>query len=99
MPNRHLLVGMFVFIGLTLFAVGVFLVGNRHGAFARHVEFYTEFKDLSGLTTGSKVKAAGMDAGQVISVIVPDNPALRFRVKLQINDRLRGLVRTDSVAT
>jgi phospholipid/cholesterol/gamma-HCH transport system substrate-binding protein len=99
MSNRHVIVGMFVLIGLTLFTVGIFLVGNRHGAFARHVEFYTEFKDLSGLTIGSKVKVAGMDAGQVVGVAVPDDPSSRFRIKLQINERLRGLVRTDSVAT
>jgi phospholipid/cholesterol/gamma-HCH transport system substrate-binding protein len=99
MANRNFLVGMFVLIGLTLFAVGIFLIGKRHGAFARHVEFYTEFKNLSGLTNGSKVKVAGMDAGQIVAVGVPDNPSSRFRIKLEINETLRGLVRTDSVAT
>jgi phospholipid/cholesterol/gamma-HCH transport system substrate-binding protein len=97
--NRNFLVGTFVLLGLTLFAVGIFLIGKRHGSFARHVEFYTEFKDLSGLTKGTKVKVAGMDAGQVSEVEVPDSPSSRFRIKLQITERLRGLVRTDSVAT
>lgn len=99
MANRNFLVGIFVVGGLALFTIGIFLVGNRQGAFARHVEFYTEFKDLSGLTKGSKVKVAGMDAGQVVEVGVPDSPSSRFRIKLQINERLHGLVRTDSVAT
>ena len=99
MGNRNFVVGIFVVAGLTLFTVGIFLVGNRQGAFARHVEFYTEFKDLSGLTKGSKVKVAGMDAGQVVEVGVPDSPSSRFRIKLQINERLHGLVRTDSIAT
>ncbi len=98
MGNRNFTVGLFVVAGLTLFTVGLFLVGNRQGAFARHVEFYTEFKDLSGLTKGSKVKVAGMDAGQIVEVGVPDTPSSRFRIRLQINERLRGLVRTDSVA-
>jgi len=40
-----------------------------------------------------------MDAGQVAEVGVPDSPLSRFRIKLQITERLRGLVRTDSVAT
>jgi phospholipid/cholesterol/gamma-HCH transport system substrate-binding protein len=99
MGNRNFIVGIFVLAGLTLFAIGLFLVGSQQGAFTRHVEFYTEFKDLSGLTTGSKVKVAGMDAGQIVEVGVPDTPSSRFRVKLQISEKLRGLVRTDSVAT
>lgn len=99
MGNRNFIVGIFVVAGLTLFAIGLFLVGNRQGAFARHVEYYTEFKDLSGLTKGSTVKVAGMDAGKIVDVGVPDSPSSRFRIKLQINEKLRGLVRTDSVAT
>jgi phospholipid/cholesterol/gamma-HCH transport system substrate-binding protein len=99
MANRNFLIGMFVLIGLTLFAVGLFLVGKKHGTFARHVEFYTEFKNLNGITNGSKVKVAGMDAGQIVAVGVPDNPSSRFRIKLEINETLHGLVRTDSVAT
>src|ERR1700756_1591106 len=99
MPSRNLLVGVFVLAGLTLFTLGIFLVGDRHEAFARHIEFYTEFKDLDGVAKGSKVKVAGMDAGQIVEVGVPDNPSSRFRVKFRINQGMRGLVRTDSVVT
>ncbi len=99
MRSHNFLVGVFVLAGLTIFAVGIFLVGDRHEAFARHVEFYTEFKNLAGLTKGSKVKVAGMDGGQIVDVGVPESPASRFRVKFQINLDLHGLVRTDSVAT
>jgi phospholipid/cholesterol/gamma-HCH transport system substrate-binding protein len=99
MPSRNLIVGVFVLAGLTLFTLGVFLIGDRHEAFARHIEFYTEFKDLDGVAKGSKVKVAGMDAGQIVEVGVPDNPSSRFRVKFRINQGLHGLVRTDSVVT
>jgi len=99
MRSHNFLIGLFVLAGLTLFTVGIFLVGNRHDAFTRHVEFYAEFKNLDGLTKGSKVKVAGMDAGQIVDVGVPGSPASRFRVKFQINQGLRGLVRVDSVVT
>ena len=99
MRSHNFLVGLFVLAGLTIFTVGIFLVGDRHGAFARHVEFYTEFANLDGLTKGAKVKVAGMDAGQIVEVGVPDSPASRFRVKFQINQGLHGLVRTDSIVT
>jgi len=99
MRNRNFIVGLFVVIGLTLFTFGLFLIGNRHEAFAHHIEYYVEFVDLSGLAKGDKVQVAGMDAGQVVEVGIPTSPAGRFRIKVRINDVLRGLVRTDSTAT
>jgi phospholipid/cholesterol/gamma-HCH transport system substrate-binding protein len=99
MRNHNFLVGLFILAGLTIFAVGIFLVGDRHKAFARHIEFYTEFTNLNGLIRGSNVKVAGMDGGQIVDVGVPDSPASRFRVKFQIDESLHGLVRTDSVVT
>jgi phospholipid/cholesterol/gamma-HCH transport system substrate-binding protein len=92
-------IGLFVVGGLVLFGVGMFLIGDRHQAFTRHHEYYSEFVNLAGLANGAKVRVAGMDAGQVRSIDVPDSPSSRFRVKWRIDAKLSGLVRTDSVAT
>jgi phospholipid/cholesterol/gamma-HCH transport system substrate-binding protein len=99
MKNRNVVVGIFVTAGLLLLTIGLFLIGNRHEVFARHIEYYAEFTDLSGLMKGAKVQVAGMDAGQVVAIGVPSSPASRFRVRIRINETLRGLVRTDSVAS
>jgi phospholipid/cholesterol/gamma-HCH transport system substrate-binding protein len=92
-------IGFFVIGGLALFGVGMFLIGDRHQAFARHSEYYSEFVNLAGLAKGAKVRVAGMDAGQVLSIDVPDSPSSRFRVRWRIDAKLRGLVRADSIAT
>jgi phospholipid/cholesterol/gamma-HCH transport system substrate-binding protein len=97
--NRPLIVGVFVTAGLALFTAGLFMIGNRHEAFAQHIELYAEFANLSGITQGTKVQVAGMDAGQVEGVDIPDAPPAKFRVKIRITEKLRGLVRTDSVVT
>jgi phospholipid/cholesterol/gamma-HCH transport system substrate-binding protein len=99
MPNRNVLVGIFVIAGLALFTTGIYMVGNRHQAFARHTDFYAEFSSLDGLSKGSQVRVAGMEAGEVIAIDVPDSPSSRFRVEMRIDDEFRGLVRTDSVVT
>ena len=52
--NRFLMIGVFVLAGLALFTAGLFMIGNRHEAFARHVELYTEFADVSGIVPGAK---------------------------------------------
>jgi len=97
--NRFMMVGVFVIAGLALFATGLFMIGNRHEAFARHVELYTEFADVSGIVPGAKVQVSGMDAGEVLAMQIPNSPAAKFRVKVRINSTFGELVRTDSVVT
>ncbi len=99
MKNKNRIVGIFVVAGLLLFSAGLFLIGDRHQAFSRHVEYYAEFVNLAGVSKGSKVRVAGVDAGQVIGIRIPGSPTSRFRLALRIDESLRGLVRTDSVVT
>jgi phospholipid/cholesterol/gamma-HCH transport system substrate-binding protein len=99
MSRRYLAVGIFIIAGATLFALGIFLVGSRHQAFSRHVMLYTEFVNLDGITKGSKVQVAGMDAGQVTRIVVPRSPDGKFRVQMKIDEQLHGLIRSDSVVT
>ena len=99
MPGRYVAVGFFIITGLTLFALGIFLIGSRHEAFSHHVFLYTEFANLDSVTKGSKVQVAGMDAGQVARIDVPDSPNGRFRVQMRVNERFHGLIRSDSVVT
>jgi phospholipid/cholesterol/gamma-HCH transport system substrate-binding protein len=99
MSRRYLAAGIFIFAGVTLFALGIFLVGSRHEAFSRHVLLYTQFADLDGITKGSKVQVAGMDAGQVTKVDVPTSPTSHFRVQIKVDEQFHGLIRSDSVVT
>jgi phospholipid/cholesterol/gamma-HCH transport system substrate-binding protein len=99
MPNRYLVVGIFIVTGLTLFALGIFLVGSRHEAFSHHMLLYTEFGNLDSVTKGSKVQVSGMDAGQVSKIDVPNSPNGRFRVQMRVDERFHGLIRSDSFVT
>jgi phospholipid/cholesterol/gamma-HCH transport system substrate-binding protein len=99
MSRRYLAVGIFIIAGLTLFALGIFLVGSRHQAFSRHMLLYTEFANLDGITRGSKVQVAGMDAGQVTMIAVPRSPDGRFRVQMKVDEQFHGMIRSDSVVT
>ncbi len=99
MNKTNLLVGLFTTAALLLFATGLFLIGNQHKAFRRHLEFYTEFANVDGIAKGAKVRVDGLDAGQVQDLQIPDKPSSKFRLKLQVDDRLHGLIREDSVVT
>jgi phospholipid/cholesterol/gamma-HCH transport system substrate-binding protein len=100
MQAKHpVAVGIFVVAGVLLFAVGLFLIGNRRMLFTDNFEVYAEFANLSGLQNGAKVRVAGLDAGEVTDIHVPSNPSAKFRVKLRIRENLHPLIRVDSVAS
>ena len=58
-------VGAFVVGGVLLFAVGLFLIGNRRMLFSDTFEVYAEFAQIAALDGGAKVRVSGMDAGEV----------------------------------
>lgn len=91
--------GAFIIIGVLLFTVGLFMIGERRMLFEDRFELYTEFARLGQLEIGAVVRVAGMDAGEVTDIIIPATPAGRFRVRMSIREDLHGLVRADSVAT
>ena len=98
MQTKNVTIGLFVIAGLLLFGLGMFLIGDRHQAFARHREYYSEFANLAGLTKGAKVRVSGVDGGEVVAIGVPDSPSSRFRVRWRIDNKFAGLVRVDSIA-
>jgi phospholipid/cholesterol/gamma-HCH transport system substrate-binding protein len=98
-PVRAAGVGVFVLGGILLFAVGLFLIGDRQMAFAKKITVYTEFKKITGLQPGAVVRVSGAKAGSITQILPPDTPSGKFRVELEIVEDLHQLVRTDSLAT
>ena len=98
-PNRLPIVGAFVIGGLVLFAVGLFMIGDRRMLFSDTFEVYAEFAQIAGLQNGAKVRVAGLDAGEVETIHIPASPSARFRVRLRVREDVHALLRLDSVAT
>lgn len=73
MSKRYFIMGLFIAGGLSLFTIGLFLIGNRREAFSHHVMLYANFANLDGIAKGSKVQVAGMDAGQVTAIDIPNS--------------------------
>ena len=99
MPNRAVAVGAFVIGGLVLFAVGLYLIGNRRMMFSDTVQIYAEYSRIAGLQPGAIVRVAGLDAGEVEQVSIPRSPSAKFRVRLRIREDVHHLIREDSVAS
>jgi phospholipid/cholesterol/gamma-HCH transport system substrate-binding protein len=91
--------GAFVIGGLLLFGFGLFLIGNRRMLFSKSADYYTEFAQVNALEAGAKVRVGGMDAGEVVEILVPQGPRSKFRLKFRIVEKLFPVIRTDSVAS
>ena len=96
--TRVVAVGLFVLTGLLLFALGLFLIGDRRMLFRDQFVVHADFEDVAALQTGAKVRVSGMDAGEVTAVVIPTTPAGKFRVRLRVREDLHPLIRMDSVA-
>jgi phospholipid/cholesterol/gamma-HCH transport system substrate-binding protein len=95
---RGAVVGGFVLGGLVLFIGGLFLIGDRRLLFAEQFELNTTFGKVTGLQIGTRVRLAGLEAGEVLEIALPARPSDRFRVRMRVREDVRPLVRTDSVA-
>ncbi len=99
MNKTNVFVGIFLTAAAALLATGLFLIGNQHKAFRRHLQIYTEFANVDGIAKGAKVRVDGLDGGQVQAIEIPSKPSSKFRLKIQVDDRLHGLIRDDSIVT
>ncbi len=99
MKNHNVIVGVFITAAIVLFGVALFLIGDQHKAFRHHVVFYTNFQNVDGIPKGSTVRVDGIDAGELEAIEIPSSPSQKFRLKMNVDDRLRGLIREDSLVT
>ena len=95
---RLALVGAFVIGGLLLFAVGLFMIGDRRLLFSEQFEMEADFGNVAGVEIGTSVRLSGLPAGEVIGIDIPDAPGGRFLVRMRVREDLHALVRTDSEA-
>jgi phospholipid/cholesterol/gamma-HCH transport system substrate-binding protein len=92
-------VGAFVIMGLVLFSVGLFLIGDRRMFFNKTFEVRAQFSRIAGLQPGAKVRVSGLDAGEVTEIHVPGGPSSKFIIAMKVRENVRPIIRTDSVAS
>lgn len=97
--SKLAVVGAFVAGGILLFAVGLFMIGDRRLLFADQFALNAEFGRITGLQVGTKVRVAGLDAGEVVELVIPSRPSEQFVVRMRVREDLRQLIRMDSACS
>jgi phospholipid/cholesterol/gamma-HCH transport system substrate-binding protein len=63
--SRAITVGLFIFIGLLIFVVGVFTLGSQKKAFTQSFALDVVFDDIQGLKAGNNVWFSGVKVGTI----------------------------------
>jgi phospholipid/cholesterol/gamma-HCH transport system substrate-binding protein len=91
--------GIFVTLGLILFAVMILLIGQERQLFAPQVSFHAWFENVDGLKKDSPVWLGGLEVGHVTAITFsPDLGDKRISVQMDVAAKYSTRVRSDSVA-
>lgn len=99
-PKNELKAGIFIVVGLALFAITIFVMGGERQIFADQDEFFVTFKDVKGLSEGAPVRLGGITVGRVSKIGFSSNQSdPTVHVALLINHRYLDRLPIDSVVT
>ena len=92
-------VGIFVLVGMGLFAAASFLIGDQRKVWDRKVTYKVAFRNVQGLKAGSPVRTGGLDIGNVTAVTQAENAddAMVY-VTMAVLRSAAGRVREDTLA-
>ncbi len=90
--------GIFVFIGLILIVLAIFLVGQKSSLFSSTFTVKAYFHDIQGLRSGATVRLSGIDVGSVSSVQIVNDTTGRVEVKMSLQTDIKRFIRTDTKA-
>jgi phospholipid/cholesterol/gamma-HCH transport system substrate-binding protein len=89
--------GMFVTIGLFLFAIAIYFIGKEKNLFGATFHLRAEFRNVSGLKVGNNVRFSGIDVGTVNEIqLINDSSVM---VDLLVKKEVQQFIKTDAVAS
>ncbi|MFN3476498.1 MAG: MlaD family protein, partial [Candidatus Methylomirabilales bacterium] len=93
-------VGVFVLIGLLLFAAFVLTIGGGSRFLEERYPLQTTFTSVEGLIVGAPVRLAGVTVGTVSAIRFSEDPVQKkLVVELSLDKRVQDRIREDSVAS
>ena len=95
--SNKIALGVFVSAAIIIFIVGIYLIGERRQLFRGTFKISTVFKNVSGLQLGNNVRFSGIDVGIVSDIAQLTDTTVK--VSMQIDERTRKFMRTDSKAS
>lgn len=87
--------GMFVIIGLVVFAGTIFFVGKQNNLFGSTFRLSAQFKSAGGLKEGNNIRFSGLNIGTINTITLKDSFVI---VDMVIKKKIQEFIKTDATA-
>ncbi len=94
--KRNVLVGLFIFLGLLIFIVGIFVLGGQQKSFVKSLRVNAVFNDIGGLKPGNNVWFSGVKIGTVKTIKFFGSS--QVEVSMRIEQSAQAYIRKDASA-
>ncbi|MFH6972408.1 MlaD family protein [Flavobacterium petrolei] len=95
--SQKLRLGLFVIIGLSLFILAVYFIGDKQQMFGKTNQLSAIFNNVSGLQLGNNVRYSGINVGTVSSITMINDTAIK--VDMLIDKTIFPHIRKNAIAT
>jgi len=95
--SNKIRLGIFISIGVALFIIGIYFIGERRQIFRSNFRLSGVFKDVNGLQAGNNVRFSGINVGTVENINIVSDSSVR--VNILIDENTRKFIKKDAVAS
>lgn len=95
-PGSKWKLGMFVVIGLIVFAGTVYFVGKKNNLFGSTFNLTAQFKSAGGLKEGNNIRFSGINIGTINAITLSDSVVI---VDMVIRKNVQEFIKKDARAT
>src|ERR1035437_655509 len=89
--------GIFTSLGIAVFILGIYFIGERQQLFRSTFRLSGVFKDVAGLQAGSNVRLSGVNVGTVENIDIVSDTSVK--VEILIDESTRKFIKKDAVAS
>lgn len=95
--NHKIRLGIFISLGILIFILAVYFIGEKQQMFRNTFRLTGVFKDVGGLQIGNNVRLSGINVGTVENVsLISDTSVV---VEILIDETTRKFIKKDAIAS
>lgn len=95
--SNKIKLGLFISVGMLVFIVGIYFIGEGQQLFRSTFRISGVFKDVAGLQAGNNVRLSGVNVGTVDLIRIESDSTIR--VEILIDEDTRMFIKKDASAT
>ncbi len=94
--NNKIKLGVFVTVGIAVFIIAIYFIGQKQQMFRSTFRISGVFKDVSGLQAGNNVRFSGINVGTVETIKIISDSCVS--VEIIIDEDVRKFIKKDAIA-